>query len=126
MWFVVVSVLVFLLVKKYMTDRSRGSGRQQKENKGETPVVPSNEATNVEPDYDKAYQRKYLFTRNEKSELRKLIAWASTHNYHVFPKVRLLDIIEPRSGCDNYKSLFWKIQARGKKESTLSPSGGRY
>ena len=61
-------------------------------------------------DYSKSYQRKYLFSRNEKSEFRKLAEWAQNNNYYVFPKVRLLDIIEPRTTND--KTLLWKIQAK--------------
>lgn len=63
-------------------------------------------------DFSRAYQRKYLFTLNEKHEFRKLVTWATARNYYVFPKVRLLDIIEPRHNVDNYKKLLWKIQAK--------------
>ena len=61
-------------------------------------------------DYSDKYKRKYLFSRNEKYEFRKLYEWAQTNDYFVFPKVRLLDIIEPRSGRDY--SLLNKIHAK--------------
>lgn len=59
-------------------------------------------------DYSQAYQRKYIFSRNEKSEYRKLAAWAQEQGYDVFAKMRLADIIEPRSK-ENYRSLLGKI-----------------
>ena len=62
-------------------------------------------------DYSQAYQRKYIFSRNEKSEYRKLDAWAREYGFDVFPKMRLADIIEPRSK-DNYMSLFGKIKSK--------------
>lgn len=62
--------------------------------------------------FDKSYQPRYLLTINEKQQFKKLKAWASTHNAIVFTKVRVLDLIEPRKGINNYKTLFYKIQAK--------------
>jgi len=82
-------------------------------------LIQKNNKTNIVPnpkgqqsDFSQSYQRKYLFSLNEKHEFRKLVAWATAHDYFVFPKVRLLDIIEPRSNVANYKALLWKIQAK--------------
>ena len=68
----------------------------------------------IEPgmDYSKSYQAKYLLTKNEWHEYRKLKQYAQNLGLQVCPKVRLLDIIEPRKGTQNYKSLFYKIQAK--------------
>ena len=63
-------------------------------------------------DYSKSYQAKYLLTKNEWLEYRKLKQYAQSLGLQVCPKVRLLDIIEPRKGTPNYKSLFYKIQAK--------------
>lgn len=63
-------------------------------------------------DYSNCYQRKYLLTKNEYREYMKLRQYAAVHELLICPKVRLLDIIEPRKGEKDYKSLFWKIQAK--------------
>ena len=45
-------------------------------------------------------------------EYKKLKQFAEAKGLQVCPKVRLLDIIEPRRGEAHYKSLFYKIQAK--------------
>lgn len=64
------------------------------------------------PDYSKCYQAKYVLTRNEWYEYRKLKEYAEKMNLQVCPKVRLLDIIEPRRGASNYMSLLGKVQSK--------------
>ena len=65
-----------------------------------------------EKDYSKSYQAKYLLTRNEWHEYKKLQRLAAERGLVICPKVRLLDIIEPRKGETNYKSLLYKVQAK--------------
>lgn len=65
--------------------------------------------TSTKTDYSKNYQAKYLLTKNEWYEYRKLKKLAEGKGLQVCPKVRLLDIIEPRHG-KNYMSLLGKIQ----------------
>lgn len=65
----------------------------------------------VTPDYNQSYQSKYLLTKNEWYEYRKLRDIAETKGLQVCPKVRLLDLIEPRRG-DGYMSLLGKIQSK--------------
>lgn len=65
-----------------------------------------------ETDYSKSYQAKYLLTRNEWYEYKKLKKFAAEKDLQVCPKVRLLDLVEPRKGAEHYKSLFYKIQAK--------------
>lgn len=62
--------------------------------------------------WNNSYQPKYLLTINEKNQYKKLKTWATNHNLIVFTKVRVLDLIEPRKGIKNYKTLFYKIQAK--------------
>lgn len=62
-------------------------------------------------DYSKSYQAKYLLTKNEWYEYRKLRDIAEAKGLRVCPKVRLLDLIEPRRG-DGYMSLLGKIQSK--------------
>jgi len=76
--------------------------------KEENPQVASENET---ADYSSSYQAKYLLTRNEWYEFKKLKQLADTKGLMICPKVRLLDIIEPRKG-DNYRSLMGKIQSK--------------
>lgn len=63
------------------------------------------------PDYSKSYQQKYLLTKNEWYEYRKLRDIAEAKGLQVCPKVRLLDLVEPRRG-EGYMSLLGKIQSK--------------
>lgn len=63
-------------------------------------------------DYRNAYQAKFLFTKNEWHNYMKLRDIAEVKGYVICPKVRLLDIIEPRKGEKKYKTLFYKVQAK--------------
>lgn len=63
-------------------------------------------------DYTGKYQKKLLLTKNEWYEYRKLKQLAENKGLQVCPKVRLLDLIEPRRGDPKYKTHFYKIQAK--------------
>lgn len=62
--------------------------------------------------YRQSYKREYLLSINEKNQYWKLRQWADTRRMIIFTKVRLLDLISPRSNQQNYKTLLWKIQAK--------------
>ncbi len=101
-------MLLIILFKdevKSLVKRQPGSNIQDKE-------LPAPEDAIVIPEYIGRYQKKYLLTKNEWYESKKLIQFATEKNLYVCPKVRLLDIIEPRRGDPKYKSLFYKIQAK--------------
>lgn len=59
-----------------------------------------------------AYQKKWLFSYNEKDAYNKLKAIAEPLGLTVFAKVRLLDLLEPVKGNPKYKTYFYKIQAK--------------
>lgn len=63
-------------------------------------------------EYHGKYQKRYLLTKHEYSEYKKLKEYASKRDLQICPKVRLLDLIEPRRGEAQYKALFYKIQAK--------------
>lgn len=65
-----------------------------------------------EHDYSNAYQKKYLLTKNEWYAHKKLKSIADSKGYILCPKVRLLDIVEPRTGEKDWKVLFNKIQSK--------------
>lgn len=59
-----------------------------------------------------AYQKRWMFTFNEKDAYSKLLPIAQEQGYIVFAKVRVLDLIEPIKGSPKYKTYFYKIQAK--------------
>lgn len=63
-------------------------------------------------DYKDAYQAKYLLTRNEWHEYKKLKEYAAAKNLQVCPKVRVLDLIEPRKGRKDYTTLINKVKSK--------------
>ena len=63
-------------------------------------------------DYKGLYQAKHILSKNEWYEYRKLRDLAAANDLQVCPKVRLLDIIEPRRGERNYMSLLGKIKSK--------------
>ncbi len=63
-------------------------------------------------EYKGAYQSKYLLTKNEWYEYRKLRDYAAAKGLQVCPKVRVLDLIEPRRGHKNYMTLINKVKAK--------------
>ena len=65
-----------------------------------------------EADYATAYQAKYLLTRNEWHEYKKLRQYSDAKGWIVCPKVRVLDLIEPKKGQKEYRALLNKIQSK--------------
>lgn len=63
-------------------------------------------------DYSQSYQAKYLLTANEWNEYKKLEKYATELGLLVCPKVRLLDIIEPRKGEKDYIVLLNKVSSK--------------
>lgn len=63
-------------------------------------------------EYKNKYQKRYLLTKNEYQEYKKLKHFASIKGLIVCPKVRLLDLIEPRRGAPKHKTLLYKIQSK--------------
>lgn len=72
----------------------------------------SNEEKNKNNNIASHYQAKYLLTRNEWYEYKKLREYSAIHNLQVCPKVRLLDIVEPRRGDPNYMSYMGRIKSK--------------
>lgn len=92
--------------------------------KNRTPINHQTPQTTIEPkqvtesikeeinEYSGKYSKKHLLTKNEWYEYRKLKQIAESKGLQICPKVRLLDLIEPRRGDPKFKTLFYKIQAK--------------
>ena len=105
---------------------SRGSnGRHSNYHSQWTSTPPNNPSAYEQPNastasqseadalqYDKAYQRKWFLTINEKAFYRQLSSFAAKKNMTVFTKVRLLDLLEPVKNQPKYKTYFYKVQAK--------------
>ena len=52
-------------------------------------------------EYKGHYQAKNILTQNEWHEYKKLKGYAKAYGLQICPKVRLLDIVEPRTGDPN-------------------------
>lgn len=59
-----------------------------------------------------AYQKRWLFSYNEKDAYHKLKPIADELGLILLAKVRLLDLLEPVSGNPKYKTYFYKVQAK--------------
>lgn len=98
-WILIIALLVVIAIL-LMKQRQPADNTKPEENK------------DTKKDYSQSYQRKYLLTKNEYREYMKLRQYAAEKSLMICPKVRLLDIIEPRKGEKDYKSLFYKVQAK--------------
>lgn len=63
-------------------------------------------------EYKGHYQAKYLLTKNEQAQYKKLKQYADANGLQICPKVRLLDIVEPRSGDPKYMAYMGKIKSK--------------
>ena len=63
-------------------------------------------------EYRGHYQARGLLTSNEWSAWKELTRQAAIHDLIVCPKVRLFDIVEPRSGDPHYMAYRGKIQSK--------------
>ncbi len=115
---VVAGLGVFWMLRMKESKSDPGNTQEPQEQKQETVLSEGQQeaepqtAAEPEVDYSQSYQAKYLLTKNEWYEYKKLKRFAAEKDLQVCPKVRLLDLVEPRKGAEHYKSLFYKIQAK--------------
>ena len=103
LWIVVIALAAFCIYMKFIEPKQKKAPEESKEIEKEA---------QEKIDYSKSYQRKYLLTKNEYGQYKKLKEYADQAELMICPKVRLLDVIEPRKGEKNYKTLFYKVQAK--------------
>lgn len=97
--FAALAMILTKLLEKKQTETGKG------------PAAP-NEDQEHRSDYQGHYQAKYLLTRNEWYEYKKLKQYATEKSLQICPKVRLLDIVEPRRGDPNYMSYMGRIKSK--------------
>lgn len=99
-------IIVAVVVVLYLKDKSKTPQKPQEIPQAE-PELPKSQS-----EYSGHYQAKYILTRNEWYEYKKLREYAAAHSLQICPKVRLLDIVEPRKGDPNYMSYMGKIKSK--------------
>lgn len=104
MYLVLIAIIIYLLCS------IEKSPKNTKSYTLEDTQLDNTEHTSFE--YTGKYQKRYLLTKNEYNEYKKLKELAAKRNLQICPKVRLLDLIEPKRGEPKYKTLFYKIQAK--------------
>lgn len=77
-----------------------------------TQAANAKDVNSPEMDFRNAYQRRGLFTANEWKNYKKLKEIADIRGLIVCPKVRLFDLIEPRSELKKKLTYRYKIQAK--------------
>lgn len=112
-------LLVVLLILWIIYDRIKLKRSTHSKTTSNTPQLDptieeyiNDPTTDIEPEYKGRYQKRYLLTKHEYSEYKKLKEYASARNLLICPKVRLLDLIEPKRGDQQFRTLFYKIQAK--------------
>ena len=101
-----IAPIVLTITLLYLKNKK---GKKQQPEFNEQPTIIYPQKTE---DYKSKYQIKFLLTKNEWYEYKKLHEVALKHNLQICPKVRLADIIEPRKGTGEWQKLFYKIQAK--------------
>jgi len=103
--------IIAVIIAIVMIGRSKKASQNQfeKSNPIEIPVEIPQE-TNISA--TGKYKSKWLFSYNEKDVYKKLKEIIDKHGLYLCAKVRLLDLIEPISGIPQYKTYFYKIQAK--------------
>lgn len=90
--------ILYLLISVPKRKRQTGSSK--------APVLSDSK------DYANAYQKVSLLTDREQKEYQKLKQYADMHHVLICPKVRLLDLISPKPGSRNYRTLLHKVMSK--------------
>lgn len=108
---IILGVLIYLLYKNKKTLRDNaGKNNKTVELHSDTELTGESQSTDI--DFSDSYQAKYLLTKNELAQYKKLKETADARGFVICPKVRLFDIIEPNRDHPKYKTLMYKIQAK--------------
>lgn len=106
--FAIIIVVLAILAKVFEKDITSLLRNKNEPKPGTyTKPVASAEASR---DYTCAYKSRDLLSKNEMQALFKLEKAAEDFGYTVFTKVRLFDLVEPKSSSDT--GAKWKIQAK--------------
>lgn len=100
---ILLAILAYMFINKRVPKQKRTNYKQQNQD------IPALDTQSK--NYSDSYQRKYLLTKNEYHEYKKLKYHAEKLGLQICPKVRLLDLVEPRRG-EGFMSALGKIQSK--------------
>lgn len=106
----ILAVLAPLLSSRVSSGRHRNYHSQWTLPQEQSTTSAASQAEADTLSYDKAYQKKWLLTMNEKAFYRQLCSFATKKNMTVFTKVRLLDLLEPVKISRNTKPISTKCR----------------
>lgn len=92
-------VILFFALKKRKSPKANIDREEENAEKKDLPIQG-------------AYEKRWLFSYNEKYAYKRLKEIADQMGYTVFTKVRLLDLLEPVKNNPKYKTYFYKVQAK--------------
>ena len=101
---ILIIVLVAVIVMQFITGKKKPSNSSED--------IEAESKSLEKPPIAGAYQRKWLFSYNEKDAYKVLRPICDRYNLYLSSKVRLLDLVEPVKGNSKYKTYFWKVQAK--------------
>ena len=116
----IIAIIIVLLVRKNTNKSTKKSNKQtplyewppQQTTQTEQEITQEEPKEGTGKDYRNGYQAKWLLTYNEKNAYKNIKEIADAKKYTVFTKVRLLDLVEPKSTNRTDQSYLWKIQAK--------------
>lgn len=107
MLFIMAALMIAFVL--YLSFKNKDTTQKSQSPEGNPTETQETEATLP---IEGAYQKKWMFTYNEKDAYNKLLQIAKEKGYTVFSKVRLLDLVEPSKGTAKYKTYLYKIQSK--------------
>ena len=105
---IILGIIVIVLIAVLVLKKPNKKGCK---NQVDTPE-PDEKLQAEKIDFSTAYQKRWLFSYNEKDAFVKIKGIADKKGFTLLSKVRLLDLVEPQKGNPKYKTLFYKIQAK--------------
>lgn len=110
----VIGIIIAFIIWKDKNKKAENNKLIQQKEQNENQPQEETPKTEIEEgkNYRTGYQQKWLLTYNEKAAFKIIKEIAETKGYTVFAKVRMLDLVEPKSINKRDKSYLWKIQAK--------------
>ena len=115
--YVLIAIILLLLIYDFYEWKAK---RRQNAAEAEQTEAGTSDAGNTKiqadhpktEDFSKAYQFRLLLTKNEYRNYHALREITDPMHMIVCPKVRLLDLVEPRAGARRQQLLFNKVQSK--------------
>lgn len=108
-WPIFIPIGIALFIKLRRSKKTKTIIRETNIPESKTQIDTENQNKHT-ISWSESYQKKQLLTNNEWQQYKILENWCYRNKFILLLKVRLADLIEPRSNINNI--LWWKIQAK--------------